>query len=789
MAVNGSLSNGTLGSPKSLGITLAAGVCPSGAITLNDIKQGGAYWRNTRLNATQSINVYLCDSAGNNRVFLFRVEIAAGSTALTPKTANISAASGLMGKALYIVAQGDTDYITLINSTSVTVNTVYNNYSIGAVLGYGGGASISHGEAAPGTTVTITMNPSAGYSANTPVSSGITFTNAGANVWTFTMPARDVAITLSFTKITYTLNRSVSPSGGGTLTLSRNTATLGDEVTITTSPATGYRLVSVSTSPSVTITNGKFTMPASNVTVTAVFEKISYSITKAASPAAGGTVTTKKNNTNVSSANYGDSIAVAQTPADGYYFNGWETNPANLITNGAFTMPAQNVVITANYLKRSTASVDKKDLTGGGTVKLTISPDKSTYSHKYKLSFGTNMETSLTNVAAGTNVVNIPVPASWSNYLTNAATKSGGTLIVETYSGSTKIGTYTITGFTYTVQADAVPDVGTILTSIARTIGGTTYANIGDIYTQGKCGVRVQVNPSGILSSTITKIEISLSGLYGTAYAATVNNTSADWTSGLLINAGTVTVTVKVTDSRGRTATDTAEITVLAYLKPSGTLQVRRVDSEGNDDSLGQYAKYAQTNTYTDIGSNTLSVKLKSQNVEESSPAADGNLLPSSRQLFDRLTEYQIQLILQDAFETVTITTKLPTAQFFFFVSGNGEHLAIGKATNNALSKNGKLGTIELSGDMQTYIGTDMLEEYIKKQTRFIKVSKSSVSSLPTTITDSGITNKMECIKAVLSNPAAQRNDWTVTTSNGSLQISGTISGTTNITLYLDETA
>ena len=65
------------------------------------------------------------------------------------------------------------------------------------------------------------------------------------------------------------------------------------------------------------------------------------------------------------------------------------------------------------------------------------------------------------------------------------------------------------------------------------------------------------------------------------------------------------------------------------------------------------------------------------------------------------------------------------------------------------------------------------------------KVSKSSVSSLPTTISSSAITEHMECIHSVLSNPSAQTGDWTVSTSNGSLTISGSISGTTNITLYL----
>lgn len=65
------------------------------------------------------------------------------------------------------------------------------------------------------------------------------------------------------------------------------------------------------------------------------------------------------------------------------------------------------------------------------------------------------------------------------------------------------------------------------------------------------------------------------------------------------------------------------------------------------------------------------------------------------------------------------------------------------------------------------------------------KVSKSSVSSLPTTISSSAITEHMECIHSVLSNPSAQTGDWTVSTSNGSLTITGSISGTTNITLYL----
>ena len=72
---------------------------------------------------------------------------------------------------------------------------------------------------------------------------------------------------------------------------------------------------------------------------------------------------------------------------------------------------------------------------------------------------------------------------------------------------------------------------------------------------------------------------------------------------------------------------------------------------------------------------------------------------------------------------------------------------------------------------------------------KVLELTKNSVSSLPATISDSRITANHVVINSVLSNPAAQTGDWTVTTSAGSLSIAGSISGTTNITLYLAKKA
>lgn len=500
-----------------------------------------------------------------------------------------------------------------------------------------------------------------------------------------------------------------SAGTGGSLTASAASAAPGTTVTLYPSASTGYQLSGYTTNPSVTITNNRFTMPSSAITVTASFSKISYTITKAASPSGGGTVTTSKN-----SATMGETITVSQTPASGYYFNGWTTTGGITISNGSFTMPAGNVSITAKYLRRSTASLNTTTLTGNGSVTLTISTESSAYTHKYKLSFGTNMETGWVSVAAGTTSVAISVPDGWSNYIPNAGTKTGGTLVLETYSGSTKIGEYTVSSLTYAVRSTAVPTIGTITTSIARTIGGTTYANVGNYYVQNKCGVRIQVSASGALSSTISSMSVSVSGYSGNNYSKTVSSGSIDFTTGLLTVSGTATITVTATDSRSRTVSKTATITVTAYSSPAGSLSVWRVNSAGTADDNGTYAKYSYTSSYTAVGSNSLTKTITSQGSSFTPSAATGDIKPGARQTFSIQQEYTITLTLTDAFETKTVTAKIKSAKFIIYVNAAGTKIGFMKATTENIPS-GKSSTLEFSEDTQIYIGDETLEAYIRR--------------------------------------------------------------------------
>lgn len=85
------------------------------------------------------------------------------------------------------------------------------------------------------------------------------------------------------------------------------------------------------------------------------------------------------------------------------------------------------------------------------------------------------------------------------------------------------------------------------------------------------------------------------------------------------------------------------------------------------------------------------------------------------------------------------------------------------------------------NGSASYKIGADSL-------TGVVEVYIEEASTLPQTVSDSQITADMAVVQAIVYNPSAQASDWTVTTSAGSVTISGSISGVTNISLLLAPT-
>ena len=525
---------------------------------------------------------------------------------------------------------------------------------------------------------------------------------------------------IEITESDYSYPVTVSSQTGGSCTASHTKAEPGTTVTIYPTPNTGYQYAGY-TLNGTNRTATTFTMPSSEAVVVCKFEKKVYTITRKTKPTGAGTVTASS-----ATASYGDQITLGQTPATGYQFSSWTTSPSVTVNSqGKFSMPNSNITVTANYKKRSTGTLSKTTFEGGETITLTISSESSAYTHKYQIDFSsvvTGMVTTEATVAAGVTSVSITIPEGWSDLLPSLTSKTGGKLVLKTYSGSSQVATsYEITGLTYNVPASVVPTLTDPVTEIVRTFGTTTYANVDETisgvtvphYVQGHCGVRITATAAGAHSSTIQTTVVQIAGYTGAGYYKTATGGSLDFSSDILFLAGQTPITVTTTDSRGRTTTTTVTVNVEAYNNPSGSLTVWRVNQQGDDDPNGLYGEYSLTKSYSQIGTNALTAVLSCSRGTKTNPPNSGDIFPNDRKTFTETEEFIITLTLTDAFETTVIEAKLTTARYVIFINSTGKSIGFMKATTKSPPA-GKETTFELPANCQVYIGDDTLEDYIE---------------------------------------------------------------------------
>ena len=146
---------------------------------------------------------------------------------------------------------------------------------------------------------------------------------------------------------------TVTTAGGGTASASSTSATAGTEITLTATPNTGYHFKEwqVESLAGLVITNNKFTMPDSNVTIKAIFEEDSpFAPTK-------HTVTVKTDGNGIAFASpllavAGTEITLTAMPKEGYHFKEWQVISGGVaIENNKFLMPDSNVEVKAVFEK------------------------------------------------------------------------------------------------------------------------------------------------------------------------------------------------------------------------------------------------------------------------------------------------------------------------------------------------------------------------------------------------------------------------------------------------------
>lgn len=310
--------------------------------------------------------------------------------------------------------------------------------------------------------------------------------------------------------------------------------------------------------------------------------------------------------------------------------------------------------------RKSTVSLNKASTDIGTQVRITIGRASTAFTHTLTYDWGGNIGTIASKINYSQH--DWTVPTSFYSILKNA-TSGWGTIHVETFNGSTSLGKNSVK-LTTTVPSNIVPSIGSITAVEANTAITSKVAMGTNIFIQGMSYVTFTMGSvSAGTGATISTYRFNFDNWdqYG-GTAKTFKNPTGT---------GTKTVTAYVTDSRGRTASRTLNVTLVAYSAPTIS-SVTAVRSDGGIGTRvavtrkGTISSLSSKNKYTTmIQSGPKGGAMTTDTASTSTGAAGAtaiNLTNTLAATFAITNSYTITVTVSDLFNTASSVAIISTA-------------------------------------------------------------------------------------------------------------------------------
>ncbi|WP_288573634.1 DUF859 family phage minor structural protein [uncultured Streptococcus sp.] len=326
------------------------------------------------------------------------------------------------------------------------------------------------------------------------------------------------------------------------------------------------------------------------------------------------------------------------------------------------------------------------DVTGtlGSAMTININRKNSAFKHTVKYNFGS---------LSGTIATNVDTSVSWTPPLNLATampnkTSDWGNITVETYSGSSKIGSATCR-LTLNVPDSVKPTLGSItLTDSNATV--KNLLNTANTFAQVMSNIQVTFNnASGAYGSTISSYRAEIVG-------KNQSTNSNNGFLGMMNFNGTVTIRATVTDSRGRTSNAVdVKVTVINYFTPQISFTLQRSGSASTTLTVTRNARIAPL-TVGGKQKNKMIISFKykehsATNYTTDTGSAGGtwttidNLTNSRANLaatFSTLKTYDIIGKIEDAFTSYEFIATVGTEKFPIAI--RPDRVGFGKTPENA---------------------------------------------------------------------------------------------------------
>ena len=306
----------------------------------------------------------------------------------------------------------------------------------------------------------------------------------------------------------------------------------------------------------------------------------------------------------------------------------------------------------------------------GDTITIYTNRKADSLTHTVRYAFGERTGTIATEVKTNTSWT---IPLDFMDLLPEAI-QGSGRIYVDTYNGSTLVGTKNV-DFTAHVPESVKPTC-----SLQVADDTDILATYGDLV-KGLSKLRIKVNGSTAYSSPIAAYNITANG---------AKYTTQETVTGVLVAASTTTVTGTVTDKRGRTsAAASASFPVLDYKRPAVTaLSVHRCKEDGTEHTQGNFVQITFSAAVTSLNDkNTASYTLRYKKSTDTSyteilffdlagkyAVTDYSyIIPA-----EPASSYDVEVTVADNHSTTTRATSASTAFALMHWHGSGTGLRFG---------------------------------------------------------------------------------------------------------------
>lgn len=327
--------------------------------------------------------------------------------------------------------------------------------------------------------------------------------------------------------------------------------------------------------------------------------------------------------------------------------------------------------------RASTPTLSNSSIYYGQSVRIYTNRKSTSFTHTIRATWNGKSETIKSGV---TDYYDWTVPDKYMDRIPNN-TSTQGTIYLDTYNGSTKIGTKSI-NLTTNVPSHVNPYVKRAAIGIPN-----SFIEIDKkfgAYIQNKSKAYFIIESEGKYSSTIKTNQIVSNGR-----TLSSSRNPYEATTDYLRNSGTNTVIYKTIDSRGRTGSISKTYNVLAYESPKIlSFNVQRSNADGTPAPNGEYARIEYKLNVTPLNDKndktyTLKYKRKDTNDAWTSVSLDNSSYsPNTYRTVSRVnidSSYVFRLEVTDYFESAATEATIGTASTFMEWRDGGKGLSLGK--------------------------------------------------------------------------------------------------------------